>query len=93
VEQQRAHATLGRYYLFEAQGAETETEKKKSLEASYKHNLKGHSLASKLQLERVIPDKEAALMKSRLNMNIALSYELEGRINEAEHNAEMVNFM
>lgn len=90
IEQQRAHASLGRMYLMEAQCADTEIEKKEAIGFAYRHNLKGITYANKLVDSKKIDLKEAATMKSRLKINIALSFELEGRNKDAENHAEAV---
>jgi hypothetical protein len=77
-------------YLFDAQYADTEIEKKDAIRSAHRHNLKGISYANELVEDAKIDVKEAATMKSRLNMNIALSYELEGRNKTAEEYAQAV---
>jgi hypothetical protein len=90
IEQQRAYATLGRMYLFVAQYADTELEKKDAIGFAYRYNLKGIKYANKLAATLKIDAKEAATMKSRLNINIALCFEIEGRNKDAGNYAEAV---
>jgi hypothetical protein len=90
IEQQRAYTTLGRMYLFLAQLADTEVEKKDAIGSAYRYNLKGISYANKLAESAKIDGKEAATMKSRLNINIALCFEIEGRNKDAGNYAEAV---
>lgn len=73
--------------------AESEIEKKEALGYAYNHNLKGIKIANKLVQEGKIDSKEAATMKSRLNLNVALSFELEGRNKEAENYAKAVRIV
>ncbi|XP_065343485.1 tonsoku-like protein [Cloeon dipterum] len=87
IEMQRAEASIARYYFYESQLTDIESDKKKFLQLSYKANQKSLKLAIALEEADKISHKDAAEMKSRIYMNIALAFEIEGKIDEAEKSA------
>ncbi|XP_059479979.1 tonsoku-like protein isoform X2 [Neocloeon triangulifer] len=88
AEEQRAYASLGRFHFCMAQDCKTDAERDRILKKSHKSNLKSLSLANELDAEGTVSKREIAQMKSRIFMNIALAYEMSGKIDEAEKYAK-----